>query len=60
MKIVCTKKEFCDLVRSCAFARLENACRGCALSGICGDGILEDSVEIEFVSDADPETAVAT
>lgn len=60
VKIVCTKKEFCDLIRACAFMRVENACRGCALSSVCGDGILEDSVEIDIVSEADPGTAVET
>lgn len=50
MKIVCTAKEFAQVLRSCEYYRGSRGCEGCALLGICGPDSEADKPEecIEF------------
>ena len=47
MKIVCTTKEYAEMVRRCE-------CRGCGycvLEAVCGEKYLEDAVGVEIVKE---------
>ena len=38
MKIICTKAEFAELVRSCMFSSYQEECSGCVFSFFCAQG----------------------
>ena len=43
MKIICTKEEFANLIRTC-----NRTCYGCVLTNLCGEHVVEESENIEF------------
>ena len=53
MKIICTKNEFAQLVRSCAWSLEHEDCNGCMFMLMCsGDGTREDTIyEISGIED---------
>ena len=51
MKIVCTKKEFAQLIRDCNGMGRIGACAQCVLADFCGDQLVEDAVEFELTED---------
>lgn len=65
MKILCTKEEFAELVRSCQMSQtglLDGGCSGCVFCGMCREGdhtddeyYLMNQIEdiCEIVSDSD-------
>ena len=51
MKIICNKKEFVELVRSCEGTLLSDACNYCAFSGLCSQGCSLDTRGMDFIED---------
>ena len=54
MKIICTRKEYTQLIRGCQHCMEISDCGCCPFDKICHDQYLEDSVEFEIV-EADQE-----
>lgn len=49
MKIICTKEEYANLIRSCAKYTKEYNCEDCPFASECGeDLLLENAVEFEI------------
>lgn len=49
MKIVCTVKEFGQIVRGCKEMSRVNGCTECPLFDVCADGFIEQFVSAEDV-----------